>query len=63
MRRVSGLAGIVLISVLLSGCFFTKVVSAPMRVVGGVASIVPVVGEKMHDSIDSAADAVDKAPL
>ncbi len=44
------------------GCYATKLVSVPMRVVGAVASAVPVVGNTTHDVIDGAADTVDKLP-
>lgn len=58
----------------LSGCFLTKIVTVPMRVVGGVVSltgdvvsIVPGVGNtadaaltKVDDAIDTAADTVDE---
>jgi hypothetical protein len=49
------------IPLLLGGCYATKVVSVPMRVVGATASIVPFVGNTAHDAIDTAADAVDDA--
>ena len=54
---------IVCLLFLLSGCFFTKVVSVPMRVGGAVISIIPVVGNTAHDGIDGAADVVDEVPL
>ena len=47
----------------LSGCFLTKVATVPMRVGGAVASVVPVVGNPIHDAIDTAADAVDTLPF
>lgn len=50
-------------TVLLSGCFLTKLVTVPMRVVGAVTSIVPVAGDATHQVIDGAADAVDTLPL
>jgi len=37
----------------------TKVIAVPMRVTGAVVSIIPVVGDPMHDAIDVAADAID----
>ncbi len=46
-----------------SGCYATKIVSVPMRVLGAVASVVPVVGNTTHDAIDEAADMVDDLPL
>lgn len=48
---------------LLSGCLFTKVVTVPMRVGGAVISVVPVVGNTVHEAIDEAAEAVDDVPL
>jgi Family of unknown function (DUF6726) len=50
-------------TILLSGCFLTKLVTVPMRVVGAVTSIVPVAGDVAHGTIDEAADAVDKLPF
>ena len=46
-----------------SGCFATKLVSVPMRIVGAVASVVPVVGNPTHDVIDEAAEVVDDLPF
>lgn len=47
----------------LSGCVLTKIVTVPMRVSGAVISIVPVLGNPAHDSIDGAAETVDKVPI
>lgn len=47
----------------LGGCVLTKIVTVPMRVVGAVTSIVPVVGNTVDAVIDEAADAVDKVPI
>jgi hypothetical protein len=78
MRRLTvQLTVLALLSALLSGCFLTKLVSTPMRVVGAgvagvgaVVSIVPVVGntadafiEKGDAFIDTAADTLDEVPL
>lgn len=52
-----------LAAMMLGGCVLTKVVTVPMRVVGAIASVVPVVGEEVDDAIDTAADTVDKVPL
>lgn len=52
-----------LIGCSLSGCFLTKIITVPMRVVGAVVSIVPVVGNTADESIDFAADAIDKLPI
>ena len=43
----------------LSGCFLTKVVTVPMRVTGAIISVVPVVGDVVDETIDTAADVVD----
>ena len=59
MRRVV----LVCLVILSSGCYATKVVSVPMRIVGAVTSVVPVVGNTTHDAIDEAADMVDDIPL
>jgi Family of unknown function (DUF6726) len=48
---------------LLSGCFLTKIVSVPMRVGGAVTSVVPVVGNTAHKTIDKAANIVDEVPI
>lgn len=48
---------------LLSGCVLTKVVTVPMRLGGAVISIIPLVGNTAHDSIDEAAEIVDDVPL
>lgn len=46
-----------------AGCVFTKVVTVPMRVVGAVASVIPVAGDAAHVVIDEAAEKVDKLPF
>lgn len=48
---------------LLNGCVLTKILTVPMRVGGAVVSIVPVLGNPAHDSIDRAAGTVDKIPI
>ena len=62
---------------LLSGCFLTKIVTTPMRlvgsagtVVGSTLSILPVVGNPINDvfretnaSIDRVADRIDDIPI
>ena len=59
MRRIVLLS----LLVLSSGCYATKIVSVPMRIVGAVTSAVPVVGNTTHHAIDEAADMVDDLPL
>ncbi len=52
-----------LIAALLQGCVVTKVATVPMRLGGAVVSIVPGVGNSVHDAIDGAAEAVDEVPI
>lgn len=78
MRKNAVRIAVVALAVsMLSGCFLTKLVTAPMRIVGAtvsmvgaVASIVPVVGntadsalEKVDTVIDTTADTADELPL
>ena len=51
------------VSLLLHGCLLTKVATVPMRVGGAVLSVVPLVGDTVDATIDTAADTVDKIPL
>jgi len=46
-----------------SGCVLTKLVTVPMRVGGAAVSIVPVVGNPAHDTVDETAEKVDKVPI
>ena len=46
-----------------NGCFLTKIITVPMRVSGAVVSIVPGIGETIHDSIDKTAETVDDLPF
>ncbi len=48
---------------LTSGCVLTKVATVPMRLGGAVISIVPGVGNTVHDGIDKAAETVDDVPI
>ncbi|MCD6585763.1 MAG: hypothetical protein J7K96_08390 [Desulfobacteraceae bacterium] len=48
---------------LLNGCVLTKILTVPMRLGGAVISIIPVLGNSAHDSIDGAAENVDKVPI
>ncbi|MBC2695431.1 MAG: hypothetical protein HF982_09195 [Desulfobacteraceae bacterium] len=48
---------------MLSGCFLTKIITVPTRVVGAVVSIIPVVGNTAHDAIDEVADIIDEVPI
>lgn len=51
------------IPLVFSGCFLTKVVTVPMRVIGAGVSVIPVGGNKAHDVIDEAAEVVDEVPI
>ncbi len=49
--------------ILLNGCFFTKILTVPMRVGGAVISIIPVAGDTAHEAIDETAKIVDEIPI
>ena len=49
----------VLISLYLSGCVLTKVVTVPMRVMGSVISVIPVVGDRIDEVLEQSADIID----
>ena len=53
----------VLISLYLSGCVLTKVVTVPMRVTGSVISVIPVVGDGIDEALDQSADIIDAIPI
>lgn len=61
--KLSSVFLLIILLPLLSGCLFTKIVTVPMRVGGAVISVVPVVGNTVHEVIDEAAEAVDDVPL
>ena len=63
MNKLIKVLLLVLMASLLSGCVLTKLITVPMRVGAAVISIVPVLGNPAHDSIDTAAEAVDKIPI
>ena len=48
-----------LISLYLSGCVLTKVVTVPMRVTGAVISVIPVVGDGIDEVLEQSADIID----
>ena len=52
-----------LISLYLSGCVLTKVVTVPMRVTGSVISIIPVVGDVIDEVLGQSADIIDTIPI
>ncbi len=59
MDRIAVLIALAGISLGTTGCYATKLLTVPMRVVGAVASAVPLVGDTAHSAIDTAAEAVD----
>ena len=52
-----------LISLYLSGCVLTKIVTVPMRVTGAVISVIPVVGDPIDDILGYSADVIDNIPI
>lgn len=62
-KNILRLVAVAALAASLSGCFLTKIVTVPMRVVGAVVSIVPVAGNTGNTVIQTAADTVDKIPL
>ena len=52
-----------LISLYLSGCVLTKVVTVPMRVTGAVISVIPVVGDGINEVLSQSADIIDGIPI
>ena len=52
-----------LISLYLSGCVLTKVVTVPMRVTGAVISVIPVVGDGIDEVLEQCADIIDAIPI
>ena len=53
----------VLISLYLSGCVLTKLVTVPMRVTGSVISVIPVVGDGIDEVLEQSADVIDAMPI
>ena len=53
----------VFISLYLSGCVLTKVVTVPMRVTGSVISVIPVVGDSIDEVLGQSADIIDAIPI
>jgi len=53
----------VFISLYLSGCVLTKVVTVPIRVTGSVISVIPVIGDPIDDILGYSADVIDNIPI
>jgi len=60
MKKIIAL---LLLSIYLSGCVLTKVVTVPIRVTGSVISVIPVVGDPVDAFLDNAADIIDTIPI
>ena len=60
MKRLISLT---LLIVFLSGCVFTKVVTVPMRLIGAVVSVIPVVGDGVDNILGTSADVIDAIPI
>jgi hypothetical protein len=56
-------ATVMLLATILSGCFLTKIVTVPMRLVGAIVSIIPVAGNTANKVIQTSADTVDDLPI
>ena len=54
---------VLLLAAQLNGCVLTRLVTAPMRVIGGALTLIPVAGDAAHKVIDEAADVVDTIPI
>ena len=64
MKRLGMLGLMCLVLCLSSGCFLTRFVTMPMRLVGAVCSIVPLgPGDIAHSAVDEAADWLDEIPI
>lgn len=63
MKRSAILALLVAVLCVTSGCFLTKIVTVPMRLVASVVSIIPVAGNTAHKAIDESAELVDDLPF
>lgn len=62
-KNILRLVAVAALASSLSGCFLTKIVTVPMRIVGAVVSIIPVAGNTGNKVIQTAADTVDDIPL
>lgn len=62
-KNILRLVAVAALATSLSGCFLTKIVTVPMRVVGAVVSIIPIAGNLGNNAIQTAANTVDDIPL
>ncbi len=63
MRKLRIVMLVATIAMLSSGCVLTRIVTMPMRAVGGILTIIPVAGDAAHTAIDESADIIDKVPI
>lgn len=63
MRNSLRVVAVAMVVMMLSGCFFTKVVTVPMRVAGAAASAVPFIGDAVDETIEEVADGIDELPF
>jgi hypothetical protein len=56
-------AAVMLLATALSGCFLTKIVTVPVRIVGAIVSIIPVAGNTANTAIQTFADGIDQVPI
>jgi len=63
MKKLFNLLLLISLAAFSQGCVLSKVIAVPMRVGGAVISIVPIIGNQAHDTIDTMADSVDEIPL
>ncbi len=76
-KRILKIVSIAVLAAALNGCFFTKLATVPIRlvgaagnVVGSVVSIIPVVGNEANEALydldgamNEVADKIDKIPI
>jgi len=61
--RIIMLPVLIILTLAIHGCVLTKIATVPMRVGGAVVSVVPLVGNPVHDGVDAVAETVDLVPL
>ncbi len=51
------------IMLMTSGCVLTRIITMPMRVIGSATTILPIPMDPIDETIDEAADTIDKIPI
>jgi hypothetical protein len=49
----------VFLTIFISSCSTTSIITKPLMLVGGIASYVPVVGDKIEDTINAGSDIIE----